>query len=91
MNDSSRLATFDQHRGFLFSVSYRLLGSVADTEDILQEAFLRWQQTSEEEVRSPKAFLVTRCRCDAQPRRPSPAPPRSWATRTLVLTMILIA
>src|ERR1700756_4669633 len=54
-----RLATFDQHRGLLFSVAYRMLGRVADPEELLQETFIRWQQASIEEVRSPRAFLVT--------------------------------
>ncbi|HEX6772204.1 MAG TPA: sigma factor, partial [Acidobacteriaceae bacterium] len=54
-----RLATFDQYRGLLFSVAYRMLGSVADAEDMLQETFLRWQQAGAEEIRSPRAFLVT--------------------------------
>src|SRR5437879_8691561 len=56
---SIRLATFDQYRSLLFSVAYRMLGSVADAEDMLQEAFIRWQQAPEEEIRSPRAFLVT--------------------------------
>ena len=55
---SIQLATFDQYRGLMFSIAYRMLGTVADAEDILQEAFIRWQQTSEE-VQSPRAFLVT--------------------------------
>src|SRR6201987_2094625 len=54
-----RLATFDQYRGLLFSVAYRMLGSVADAEDMLQETFLRWQQAAKDEIRSPRAFLVT--------------------------------
>ena len=54
-----RLATFDQYRSLLFSVAYRMLGSVADAEDMLQEAFIRWQQATEQEIRSPRAFLVT--------------------------------
>lgn len=54
-----RLATFDQYRSLLFSVAYRMLGSVADTEDMLQETFIRWQQAPDEEIRSPRAFLVT--------------------------------
>src|SRR6201998_7602 len=58
-DEAVRLATFDQYRGLLFSVAYRMLGSVADTEDMLQETFIRWQQASIEEVRSPRAFLVT--------------------------------
>jgi len=57
--DSIMLATFDQYRGLLFSIAYRMLGGVADAEDILQEAFIRWQQSQQEEIRSPRAFLVT--------------------------------
>jgi len=57
--DSIRLATFDQYRSLLFSVAYRMLGSVGDAEDMLQETFLRWQESGEENVRSPRAFLVT--------------------------------
>ena len=53
------LATFDQHRGLLFSIAYRMLGSIADAEDMLQETFIRWQQAGQEDVRSPRAFLVT--------------------------------
>jgi RNA polymerase sigma-70 factor, ECF subfamily len=56
---SIRLATFDQYRGLLFSIAYRMLGSVADAEDMLQETFIRWEQSSEDDVRSPRAFLVT--------------------------------
>ena len=56
---SIRLATFDQHRGLLFSIAYRMLGSVADAEDMLQETYIRWQQTSDDKIRSPRAFLVT--------------------------------
>src|SRR6184192_1530255 len=58
-NDSSRAAIFEQHRGLLFSIAYRMLGSVADAEDALQDGFIRWQRASETDVRSPKAFLVT--------------------------------
>ena len=54
-----RLATFDQYRGFLFSVAYRMLGSVADAEDMLQETFIRWQQADTKDIRSPRAFLIT--------------------------------
>ena len=57
--DSSRLAAFEQHRGLLFSIAYRMLGSVADAEDAVQDAFIRWQRASEVDIRSPKAFLVT--------------------------------
>jgi len=55
------LAAFEEHRALLFSVAYRMLGSVAEAEDVLQETFIRWQRarSSGEEIRSPKAFLVT--------------------------------
>jgi RNA polymerase sigma-70 factor (ECF subfamily) len=36
-----------------------MLGSVADAEDVLQETFIRWQQTKDDDIRSPRAFLVT--------------------------------
>jgi RNA polymerase sigma-70 factor (ECF subfamily) len=55
----SRTSVFEDHRGLLFSIAYRMLGSVADAEDALQDAFIRWQRASETDVRSPKAFLVT--------------------------------
>jgi len=54
-----RLAEFDQYRSLLFSIAYRMLGSVADAEDMLQETFIRWQQAPGEDIRSPRAFLVT--------------------------------
>src|SRR5713101_9320874 len=56
---SIRLATFDQYRSLLFSIAYRMLSSVADAEDMLQETFIRWQESDEQDVRSPRAFLVT--------------------------------
>jgi RNA polymerase sigma-70 factor, ECF subfamily len=56
---SSALAVFEEHRRLLFSIAYRMLGSVADAEDVLQEAYLRWQRASAHEIRSPRSFLVT--------------------------------
>jgi RNA polymerase sigma-70 factor (ECF subfamily) len=53
------LDEFDQHRSALFGLAYRMLGSVMDAEDILQEAYLRWQNVPEAEVRSPRAYLMT--------------------------------
>lgn len=58
---------FDRHRALLFSIAYRMLGGVADAEDVVQEAFLRWQKASGTEVRSPGAYLsavVTRLSID---------------------------
>jgi RNA polymerase sigma-70 factor, ECF subfamily len=53
------LTTFNQYRGLLFSIAYRMLGTVADAEDVLQEAYIRWHQASDDDIRSPKAFLIT--------------------------------
>jgi len=58
-DDSEKLATFERHRSLLFSIAYRMLGSVADAEDAVQDTFVRWQSASDVEVRSPRAFLVT--------------------------------
>jgi RNA polymerase sigma-70 factor, ECF subfamily len=41
-NNAQKLAAFDQHRKLLLSVAYRMLGSVADAEDMVQETFIRW-------------------------------------------------
>jgi RNA polymerase sigma-70 factor (ECF subfamily) len=46
---------FDRYRPLLFSIAYRMLGSVMDAEDVVQEAYLRWQRASG--VRSPRAYL----------------------------------
>jgi RNA polymerase sigma-70 factor (ECF subfamily) len=53
------LNIFLQHRALLLSIAYRMLGSLADAEDMLQETFLRWQNTSSADVQAPKAFLIT--------------------------------
>src|SRR5438128_5385665 len=60
MDGSNRVAEFERHRRLLFSIAYRMLGSVADAEDTLQDAFIRWQRASDDaDIRSPRAFLVT--------------------------------
>jgi RNA polymerase sigma-70 factor, ECF subfamily len=54
-----RLEDLALHRPLLFSIAYRMLGSVTDVEDVVQEAYLRWQEASKTEVWSLKAYLST--------------------------------
>ena len=52
------METQEELRPYLFSIAYRMLGSVADAEDVVQEAFLRYQE-AEVDAESPKAYLAT--------------------------------
>jgi RNA polymerase sigma-70 factor (ECF subfamily) len=54
----ARLQAFDQHRRLLFTVAYQMLGSVADAEDAVQDAWLRWSSADRSQVADPKAYLV---------------------------------
>ncbi|NUW46958.1 RNA polymerase sigma-70 factor [Nonomuraea rhodomycinica] len=47
-----------EHRRLLFATAYQLLGSVADAEDVLQDAWLAWNAADRAEVRRPRAYLV---------------------------------
>lgn len=49
--------SFDPLRPRLTRIAYRMLGSVADAEDVVQDAFLRWLGTNRADVREPEAFL----------------------------------
>ncbi|MGP3634855.1 RNA polymerase sigma-70 factor [Streptomyces sp. 24-1644] len=49
---------FEEHRPVLTGVAYRMLGRIADAEDVVQEAWLRWSSVEREGVREPRAYLV---------------------------------
>lgn len=53
------LAQFEAARPRLFGIAYRMLGTVAEAEDVVQEAWLRWQGADHAAVREPAAFLST--------------------------------
>ncbi|QKW19528.1 RNA polymerase sigma factor SigJ [Kitasatospora sp. NA04385] len=50
---------FQAERRYLGAVAYRLLGSIADAEDVLQDAWLRWQSADRSDVADPRAYLTT--------------------------------
>ncbi|MFD0028796.1 RNA polymerase sigma-70 factor [Streptomyces sp. NPDC055059] len=52
------IEVFEEHRPVLMGVAYRMLGRVADAEDVVQDAWLRWAQADRDEVREPRAYLV---------------------------------
>jgi RNA polymerase sigma-70 factor (ECF subfamily) len=52
-------ATFEPHRRRLLGLAYRMLGSMAEAEDAVQEAYLRWHEVDRTSVEDPKAFLTT--------------------------------
>ncbi|MFE7645935.1 RNA polymerase sigma-70 factor [Streptomyces phaeoluteigriseus] len=49
---------FEEHRSLLLGVAYRMLGRVADAEDVVQDAWLRWAAADRGDVREPRAYLV---------------------------------
>src|SRR5918997_1138434 len=52
-------ATFEPHRRRLLGLAYRMLGSMAEAEDAVQEAYLRWHDADRASVADPRAFLMT--------------------------------
>ncbi|OIJ94556.1 RNA polymerase sigma-70 factor [Streptomyces colonosanans] len=49
---------FHQHRNLLFAVAYRILGTAADAEDAVQEAWIKWSAADRSQVADPKAYLT---------------------------------
>jgi RNA polymerase sigma-70 factor (ECF subfamily) len=49
---------FEEHRPLLMGVAYRMLARVADAEDVVQEAWLRWSGKDRSDVREPRGYLV---------------------------------
>ncbi|MCS0499270.1 RNA polymerase sigma-70 factor [Protaetiibacter mangrovi] len=59
MATDTALTTFENVRPRLFGIAYRMMGTVAEAEDLVQEAWLRWQGVDHDAVREPAAFLAT--------------------------------
>ncbi|MCX4573111.1 RNA polymerase sigma-70 factor [Streptomyces sp. NBC_01571] len=58
MTTDAATEVFEEHRSVLTGVAYRMLGRVADAEDVVQEAWLRWSGADRSEVREPRGYLV---------------------------------
>ena len=56
---SDPAASFEPYRRRLLGLAYRMLGSMADAEDAVQEAYLRWHGADRDNVADPRAFLMT--------------------------------
>jgi len=56
---TSAVDVFLEHRPWLVGIAYRVLGSAAEAEDVVQDAFVRWQAEPRDDVESPKSYLAT--------------------------------
>lgn len=56
---SRSVEAFTRHRSLLVGVAYRILGSAADAEDVVQESWLRWSKVDASTVAEPRAYLIT--------------------------------
>ena len=52
---------FEEHRRLLEGIAYRMLGTLADAQDVVQDAWLKWSRANHDEIRDPRAWLVTAC------------------------------
>ncbi|MBO0759013.1 MAG: sigma-70 family RNA polymerase sigma factor [Bradyrhizobiaceae bacterium] len=57
MSDQNAVASFDPLRPRMIRIAYRMLGSVADAEDVVQDAFIRWLDVDRDAVHEPEAYL----------------------------------
>lgn len=58
-DDETADAFHHEHRAHVFAVAYRMLGSVTEAEDVVQDTWLRWSAVDRDTVRTPSAWLTT--------------------------------
>lgn len=61
MNVNRSAVLFEQHRRVLEGLAYRMLGTLAEAQDVVQDTYLKWQSADLAEVRDPRAWLVAVC------------------------------
>lgn len=61
MSDPTGIEPFEVVRGKLTGLAYRILGSVADAEDAVQDTYLKWAQADRDSIKNPAAWLTTAC------------------------------
>lgn len=61
MNADEATDFFESYRGLLTGLAYRMLGSVSEAEDVVQDTYLRWREADHGSIRTPRAWLVTAC------------------------------
>ena len=57
-NPAEGLVDFEPHRPFLAGLAYRMLGSIAEADDVLQDAFLRWREVDHAAIAEPRRYLA---------------------------------
>jgi hypothetical protein len=59
VSDDLGVGAFEEHRGRLFGIAYRMLGSVADAEDVVQDAWVKWSQAARaRDIANAGAYLA---------------------------------
>lgn len=59
--DKAMMAAFEAARPAMFGIAYRMLGTHADAEDVVQDVFLRWSGADRGAIRNSAAWLMTAC------------------------------
>lgn len=61
MDEEAKTRIFEEHRSLLHGIAYRMLGTLADAEDVVQDTYLRLRKSDLKTIRDPRAWLVTTC------------------------------